>query len=372
MKLGLSLRRINVPTTEQKDAATASIESLLSGSFRPEGAWTRPSDGVDGVPWNSLTDEQKFDVLSASVDWQGFDAGQIVDVSRRVVEGESIEFWFDDIPVSDRAERTEGLFEEWRQDEQAARERDGLGDKEIDPRFLNEDGTVSDRTTLGFVEYEMAELRSYYFDDGADPMVDHWPSLQEAEKLRLINRHTSLKELAEEDAGLFLQKHVYSEYFTREALLSETYSLTREIGFVGFRREFVGDADTIREWPDPADREKGIREAWDEIADFATYRHSHADVEIEMLTHHRDLLLTLRSGPEDAQVEFYRSAGAMGEDLRLAANDNEPAWRSEFNSMMRDIANPPRLDEWSYQVAIQRAADSATTDQPDKDRGPER
>jgi hypothetical protein len=113
-----------VPTTEQKDAATASIESLLSGSFRPEGAWTRPSDGVDSVPWDALTDEQKYDVLSASVDWQGFDAGQIVDVSRRVVEGESVDFWFDDIPVSDRAERRVDLFEEWRQDEQAARVRD--------------------------------------------------------------------------------------------------------------------------------------------------------------------------------------------------------------------------------------------------------
>ena len=45
----------------------------------------------------------------------------------------------------------------------------------------------------------------------------------------------------------------------RESLLREMQRLAGEIGYAGFRLEYFNDAETIREWPDPATRERELR-----------------------------------------------------------------------------------------------------------------
>ena len=53
-----------------------------------------------------LPEEQRLDVLALSIDWSGFSTEEQLDVSTRVVEGESAEFWMDGTP----GQRREGGF----------------------------------------------------------------------------------------------------------------------------------------------------------------------------------------------------------------------------------------------------------------------
>ena len=59
----------------------------------------------------------------------------------------------------------------------------------------------------------------------------------------------------------------------RDALLRETYRLNHELGYIGFRHQYFNDPDGIKEWPDPALRERELRNFWDNElgGDFASY-----------------------------------------------------------------------------------------------------
>ena len=45
----------------------------------------------------------------------------------------------------------------------------------------------------------------------------------------------------------------------RDALLRENHRLNRELGYIGFRQQYFNDPDAIKEWPDPAVRERELR-----------------------------------------------------------------------------------------------------------------
>jgi hypothetical protein len=81
------------PTPQDIERVTERIETLEAGRFWPEGGLMRLSD--NGATWGELTGEQQIGVLISSVDWVGFDAAQIIDVTRRVIEGEAAAFWMD-------------------------------------------------------------------------------------------------------------------------------------------------------------------------------------------------------------------------------------------------------------------------------------
>src|SRR5436309_2981790 len=48
----------------------------------------------------------------------------------------------------------------------------------------------------------------------------------------------------------------------RDALLKETHRLHAEIGYAGFRLEYINDAAAIKEWPDATTRERELRAFW--------------------------------------------------------------------------------------------------------------
>jgi hypothetical protein len=104
---------------------------------------------------------------------------------------------------------------------------------------------------------------------------------------------------------------------SRDALLRETFRLNREIGYVGFRHRFFTDPDAIKEWPDPAMRERELRRFWDNKADFASYHRDFADLDVDVLTTYRDWLRGIRSAGEDSQITYYEQACGEGRRSRL-------------------------------------------------------
>jgi hypothetical protein len=78
----------------------------------------------------------------------------------------------------------------------------------------------------------------------------------------------------------------------REILITETWLLNREIGYVKFRAEFFTDAAAMNKWPDPAVRERGLRDFWNEEAnaDYPKYRDDAANMSDERLIGYRDQL----------------------------------------------------------------------------------
>jgi hypothetical protein len=143
----------------------------------------------------------------------------------------------------------------------------------------------------------------------------------------------------------------------RETLLAETHRLTREIGFVGFRREFMNEPEAIKEYPDAAEREKELREFWDDKADYATFRETHATADIGVIERYRDALVALQGEPESVQAEFYHRISALGRSEREGGAPD-----IEFVSVANDNSAPPRYLEEGYNPRPSRPA-------PDKDRG---
>jgi hypothetical protein len=70
----------------------------------------------------------------------------------------------------------------------------------------------------------------------------------------------------------------------REILITETWLLNREIGYLKFRSEFFTDAAAMNKWPDPAVRERELRDFWNEEAnaDYPKYRDDPAVREREL------------------------------------------------------------------------------------------
>lgn len=137
-----------MPTQVAIDEIIERIEALEASRFVPDGEWMRPSDAADAVPWDDLTEEQQYGVLVSEFLWPGFDVSQIVDVARRVVEGESSEFWMDGIEASDQAEHI-------------ARELHSMCDEEASIKLLEKGVDYSDRP-YGVVDVEKPEGRDSY------------------------------------------------------------------------------------------------------------------------------------------------------------------------------------------------------------------
>ena len=124
----------------------------------------------------------------------------------------------------------------------------------------------------------------------------------------------------------------------------------------------MDDPDAIREWPDAADREEGLRESWDEQADYAAYRRTHADADVEVLRGYRDELSSLRGEPESLQADYYRRIGELGGvALAVAANDNVPGGGPPGGPDDR----PPKSD---YERELAAAAARGPKD-PERGRG---
>jgi hypothetical protein len=115
-----------------------------------------------------------------------------------------------------------------------------------------------------------------------------------------------------------------AEKLDREALLRETHRLYREIGYAGFRLEYFNDADVVKEWPDPATRERELRAFWSSKAEqaYPSYREQFADVRSADLVALRDhLRATLEKSPID-QADLYTRAVDHGRRARFQKRDN--------------------------------------------------
>jgi hypothetical protein len=104
----------------------------------------------------------------------------------------------------------------------------------------------------------------------------------------------------------------------RDALLRETYRLSRDIGYAVYRQQFFNDPDAIRKWPDPVVRERELRSWWDDSPEggFASYSESHADVNVETLTAFRDYLRSLSRQGIDVQIAYYERSSELGRSER--------------------------------------------------------
>ncbi len=105
----------------------------------------------------------------------------------------------------------------------------------------------------------------------------------------------------------------------RDAILRETYRLNHEIGYIGFRDQYLNDPDVVKEWPDPAVRERELRKFWDNEQEgrFASYREDFAGDSVQVLTAYRDSLRGLLAGDINGQIAYYNQASERGRSIRL-------------------------------------------------------
>ena len=108
-----------MPTKEQVNAAILHIADVIgrryiegngdmcSCWFQPEGGGPLGIRIVQGVPvgtpepFSDLPVKARIELLDVYVDWEGFDNAQESSVIQRVLDGESPEFWMDDIQITD-------------------------------------------------------------------------------------------------------------------------------------------------------------------------------------------------------------------------------------------------------------------------------
>lgn len=78
----------------------------------------------------------------------------------------------------------------------------------------------------------------------------------------------------------------------RERLIRETWALNRDIGYAKFRSEFFTDDAVMKKWPDPAVRERELRDFWNEDAHthYPQYHENTAKMSDERLMGYRDQL----------------------------------------------------------------------------------
>jgi hypothetical protein len=108
----------------------------------------------------------------------------------------------------------------------------------------------------------------------------------------------------------------------REALLRETYRLNHELGYIGFRHQYFNDLDEIKEWPDPAMRERALRNFWDKQWEggYASYYTDFARYSVNVLAAYCDYLRELWAGDRDGQIAYYNQVSEHGRSIRLSEN----------------------------------------------------
>jgi hypothetical protein len=104
----------------------------------------------------------------------------------------------------------------------------------------------------------------------------------------------------------------------RDALVRETFRLNHELGYVGFRHQYVNDPGAVKEWPDPALREREVRKSWDEQHEgtFASYRQEFANDSVQALTAYRDHLRGILAGDLEGQIAYYNRVSERGRNIR--------------------------------------------------------
>ncbi len=110
----------------------------------------------------------------------------------------------------------------------------------------------------------------------------------------------------------------------REALIRETHRLNHEIGYTGFRLQYFNDPEAIKEWPDPALRERELRS-------FGTSRRSKAipltapgsHIIHQELGAYRDRLAAKLAGNKLDHVDYYSRASERYRRARFQAQDKD-------------------------------------------------
>jgi hypothetical protein len=109
----------------------------------------------------------------------------------------------------------------------------------------------------------------------------------------------------------------------REALIRETHRLNSEIGYTGFRLQYINDPDAIKEWPDRTVRERELRTSWDKLAEerYPAYRADAATVSTEDLAATRDRLAATLAGNKLDHADYYNRAVDVGRRARFQNQD---------------------------------------------------
>ena len=78
----------------------------------------------------------------------------------------------------------------------------------------------------------------------------------------------------------------------RDMLILEAWLLNRDIGSLKFRGELFTDAAAMNKWPEPAVRERALREFWNDDANshFPAFREKTGEMSDEQLLGYRDQL----------------------------------------------------------------------------------
>jgi hypothetical protein len=108
----------------------------------------------------------------------------------------------------------------------------------------------------------------------------------------------------------------------RDALLRETHRLNHELGYVGFRHQYLSDPDAVKQWPDPAVRERQLRSFWDKQweGSYAAYHKDFARHSVNVLAAYYDHLRDLLAGDREDQIAYYHRFLEMGRSVRLSEN----------------------------------------------------
>jgi hypothetical protein len=72
----------------------------------------------------------------------------------------------------------------------------------------------------------------------------------------------------------------------KQPLIREAHCLANEAGYPGFRRKYFDDPDAVKEWPEPAARDRGLRAEWEQFAAeyYPDFERRHAGESVESLT----------------------------------------------------------------------------------------
>jgi hypothetical protein len=152
----------------------------------------------------------------------------------------------------------------------------------------------------------------------------------------------------------------------RDALLRETYRLNHELGYIGFRDQYFNDPDLIKEWPDPAVREREVRNFWDEReGSFASYYKDFANDNVKVLTAYRDYLHGLLAGDKDGQVDYYNRVSDMGRRRRIHEEG-----LSEVKSASQPLLSPAAIADNRDEMLLDLGTrlDAGKRDEPLPDR----
>jgi hypothetical protein len=130
---------------------------------------------------------------------------------------------------------------------------------------------------------------------------------------------TSWDELMKEPAGSSGAAELDTGASDKHSLLRRAFDLATEAGYHGFRREYFNDPEAIKEWPDPATRERELRASWHELRDYPAFEQSHAGEDVESLIRYVGMLREEVAKGEAS--DFYERAQALGRAARSAPAD---------------------------------------------------